>query len=100
MIGLVSRIESLLGRSHLYVLLSRRDPHGGAFGYTGTVSGYDICLSSKNRQKAYPEQELAHIPMELVYTNLMGPIAPAARAGHDHAATITDDCSRMKEILS
>ena len=37
--------------------------------------------------------------MELVYTNLMGPITPAARGGYKYVAKFTDDYSRMKEIF-
>ena len=43
--------------------------------YTGTVSGCDISPSSKSRQKAHPKETLHTTtgPMELVYTDLMGP---------------------------
>lgn len=37
--------------------------------------------------------------MELVYTDLMGPITPAAKGGYLYVAKFTDDCTRMKEIF-
>ena len=67
--------------------------------YTGTVSGCDICHSSKRRQKAHPETlQTATGPIELVYTDLMEPITSAARGGHKYVAKFMDDFSRMKEI--
>ncbi|CAN0540915.1 unnamed protein product, partial [Scytosiphon promiscuus] len=37
--------------------------------------------------------------MELVYTDLMGPITPAALGGYKIVAKFTDDFSRMKEMF-
>lgn len=35
--------------------------------------------------------------MKLVYTDLMGPIKPAAQGGFEHTITFTDEFSKVKE---
>lgn len=78
-----------------------RKPDNNSVDYTGAVSGCDICPSSTSRQKANPEENLHTTTgsMELVGTDLMGPITPAARGGYKYVARFTDDYSRMKEIF-
>ena len=78
-----------------------RKVEGNGVEYTGTVSGCDICAVGKSTQKAHPKKDkhTTDGPMELVYTDLMGPITPAARGGYKYVSKFTDGFSRMKEIF-
>ena len=80
-------------------LLRRTD--GNGVNYTGTVSGCDICALGKSQQKAHPKttKHKTEGPMELVYTDLMGSITPAAKGGYTYISKFTDDFSRMNEIF-
>ncbi|CAN0317868.1 unnamed protein product, partial [Scytosiphon promiscuus] len=80
-------------------LLRRTD--GNGVDYTGAVSGCDICALGKSQQKAHPKttKHTTDGPMELVYTDLMGPITPAAKGGYTYISKFTDDFSRMKEVF-
>ncbi|CAN0392552.1 unnamed protein product [Laminaria digitata] len=90
-----------LGRMNPRSMELLRKTGNNGVDYTGTVSGCDICLSSKSRQEARPMESLHTTtgPTELVYTDLMGPITPVARVGYKYVAKFTDDYSRMKEIF-
>ena len=60
-------------------LLRRKE--GNGMEYTGTVSDCDICALPKSRQKAHPKTSTRTTtrPMQLIYTDLMGPFAPPAK---------------------
>ena len=49
--------------------------------YTGTISGCDIFPVTKSKQQAHPKKSTRKTtrPMQLVYTDLMGPFIPAAK---------------------
>ncbi|CAN0374371.1 unnamed protein product, partial [Laminaria digitata] len=78
-----------------------RKTDGNGVNYTGTVSVCNICAWGKSQQKAQPKttKHKTDGPMELVYTDLMGPITPAAKGGYTYISKFTDDFSRMKEIF-
>ena len=78
-----------------------RKTEGNGVEYTDTVSDCDICAVRKSIQKAHPKKtnHKTEGPMELVYTDLMGPITPAARGEYKYVSKFTDDFSRMKEIF-
>ncbi len=80
-------------------VLRRKD--GNGIDYTGTISGCPTCALGKSQQKAHPKKTIHQTkdPMELVYTDLMGPITPAAKGGYLYVAKFTDDFTRMKEIF-
>ena len=67
---------------------------------TGTVSDCDICALSKSRQQAQPKKSTRTTtrPMQLIYTDLMGPLTPPAKGGYRYVSKFTDDFSRMKEV--
>ncbi|CAN0443731.1 unnamed protein product [Pylaiella littoralis] len=77
-----------------------RKKKGNGVEYTGTISGCDICSVTKSKQQAHPKESTRKTtrPMQLIYTDLMGPITPAAKGGHRFVSKFTDDYSRMKEI--
>ena len=79
-------------------LLRRNE--GNGVEYTGTVSDCDICALSKSRQQARPMKSTRTTtrPMQLIYTDLMGPFMPPAKGGSRYVSTFTDNCSRMKEV--
>ena len=68
--------------------------------YTGTVSDCDICALSNNRQQAHPKKSTRTTtkPMQLFYTDLMGPFTPPATGGYRYVSKFPDDYSRMKEV--
>ena len=78
-----------------------RNKKGNGVEYTGTISGCDICSVTKSKQQAHPKKSTRKTtrPMQLVYTDLMGPFTPAAREGYRFVSKFTDDYSRMKEIF-
>ena len=80
-----------------------RKTEGNGVEYIGAVSGCDICAVGKSIQKAHPgkTKHKTDGPMELVYsyTDLMGPITPAARGGFKYVSKFTVDFSRMNEIF-
>ena len=78
-------------------LLRRKE--GNRVEYTGTVSDCDICALSKRRQQAHPKKStrMTTRPMQLIYTNLMGPFTPPAKCGYKYVSK-SDDYSRMKEV--
>ena len=56
----------------------------------------------KSKQQAYPKTVVYGIdaPMQLVYTELMGPISPPAIGGHEYVSKLTGHYSRWHEIFS
>ena len=56
---------------------------------------------TKSKQQAHPKKSTRKTtrPMQLVYTDLMGPFTPAAKGGSRFVSKFTDDYSRMKEIF-
>ena len=78
-----------------------RKTEGNGVEFTGAMSPCDICAMGKSQQKAHPKKTEHDIsgPMELVYTDLMGPIKPAAIGGFLYVSKFTDHFSRMKEIF-
>ena len=68
--------------------------------YTGTVSDFDICALPKSRPQAHPKNSTRTTPrpMQLIYTDLMGPFASPAKGGYRYISKFTDDYSRMKEV--
>ena len=79
-------------------LLRRKEGNGVA--YTGTVSDCDICALSKSRHQAHPKKSTRTTvrPMQLIYTDLMGPFTPPAKGGYRYVSKFTDDYARMKEV--
>ena len=79
-------------------LLRRKE--GNGVEYTGTVSDCDIFALSKNRQYAHPKKSTRTTtrPMQLIYTDLMGPFTSPAKGGYRYVSKFTDDYSRMKEV--
>ena len=78
-----------------------RNKKGDGVEYTGTISGCDICSVTKSKQQAHPKKSTRKTtrPMQLVYTELMGPFTPAAKGGYRFVSKFTDDYSRMKDIF-
>ena len=79
-------------------LLRRKE--GNGVEYTGTISDCDICALSKSRQQAHPKKSTRTTtrPMQLIYTDLMGPFTPPAKGGCSYVNKFTDDYSRIKEV--
>ena len=77
-----------------------RNKKGNGVEYTGTISGCDIYSVTKSKQQAHQKKSTQKTtrPMQLVYTDLMGPFTPAAKGGYRFVSKFTDDYSRMKEI--
>ena len=73
---------------------------GNGVKYTETVSDCDICALSKSRQHAHSKKSTRTTarPMELIYTDLMGPFTPPAKGGYRYVSKFTDEYSRMKEV--
>ena len=66
---------------------------GNGVEYTGTISGCDICSVTKSKQQAHPKKSTRETtrPMQLVYTDLMGPFTPAAKGGYRFVSKFADD---------
>ena len=79
-------------------LLRRKE--GNGVEYTGTVSDCDICALSKSRQQTHPKNSMRTTtrPMQLIYTDLIGPFTPPVKGGYRYVSKFTDDYSRMKEV--
>ena len=79
-------------------LLRRKE--GNGVEYTGTVSVCDICTLSKSRQQTHPKKSTRTTtrPMQLIYTDLMGPFTPSQKGGYRYVSKFTDDYSLMKEV--
>ena len=74
---------------------------GNGVEYSDSKSPCDICAISKSKQQNHPKTKtrVTTSPMQVIYTDTMGPITPAAKGGwYRYACKFTDDYSRMKEI--
>ena len=78
-----------------------RNKKGNGAEYTGTISGCDICSVTKSKQQAHPKKSTRKTtrPIQLVYTDLMGPFTPAAKGVYRFVSKFTGDYSRMKEMF-
>lgn len=76
-----------------------RKKEGNGVEYLGDTSPCSVCTTSKSKQLAHPKTTTRKTtrPMQLVYTDNMGPFTPAAKGGYRYACKFTDDFSRMKE---
>ena len=56
-----------------------------------SISNCDTCALAKSRQQNHPKVALIEVtqPLELVYTDLSGPISPASGAGYSYVAKFT-----------
>ena len=57
-----------------------------------SVSNCDTCAPAKSKQQNHPKVARIEVtqPLELVYTDLSGPISPASGAGNSYVAKFTD----------
>ena len=78
--------------------LNKTDANGVSF--SGGVSPCDVCAIGKSIQLPHPNKSNLGItmPFQLVYTDLMGPISPAAMGGFKYVSKITDEFTKYKEI--
>lgn len=69
--------------------------------YTNDVTGCSVCAVGKSKQRAHPKRAIYDItaPMQLVYTDLMGPISPPAIGGFQYVSKFTDHYSRWHELF-
>ncbi|CAN0574163.1 unnamed protein product [Laminaria digitata] len=65
-----------------------------------SVSNCDTCALAKSKQQNHPKGALIDVtqPLELVYTDLSGPISPASGAGNSYVAKITDHYTSLKSV--
>ncbi|CAN0585167.1 unnamed protein product, partial [Laminaria digitata] len=65
-----------------------------------SVSNCDTCALAKSKQQNHPKVALIDVtqPLELVYTDLSGPISPASGAGNSYVAKFTDHYTRLKSV--
>ena len=65
-----------------------------------SVSNCDTCALAKSKQQNHPKVARIEVirPLELVYTDLSGPISPASGAGHSYVAKFTDHHTRLKSV--
>ena len=89
-----------LGHMNLRSIELLRRKEGNGLEYTGTVSDCDIYALSKSGQHAHSKESTRTTtrPMQLIYTDLMGPFTPPAKRGYRYVSKFTDDYSRMKEV--
>ena len=68
-------------------LLRRKE--GNGVEYTRTVSDCDIWALSKRKQQAHPKESTRTTtrPMQLIYTDLMGPFTPPAKGRYSTSAS-------------
>ena len=89
-----------MGHMNLCSMELRCRKEGNGFEHTRPVSDNDICALSKSRQQAHPKKSTRTTtrPMQLIYTDLVGPFTPPAKGGYRYVSKFTDDYSRMKEV--
>ena len=65
-----------------------------------SVSNCDICALAKKKQQNHPKVARIEVTqsLELVYTDLSGPISPASGAGNSYVAKFTDHHTRLKSV--
>ena len=78
-----------------------RTVDGNGVDYTSDVSCCDICEVSKSTPRAHPKKGIhkTNGPIELVYTDHLGPVTPAARGGYKYVRKFTDEYSSMKKFF-
>ena len=89
-----------LGHMNLHSMELLRQEEGNGVEYTVTVPDCDICALSKSRQQAHPKKSTGTTtrPMQIIYTDLMGPFTPPSKGGYRYVSMFTDDYSSMKEV--
>ena len=65
-----------------------------------SVSNCDTCALAKSKQQNHPKVARIEVtqPLELVYTDLSGPISPGSGAGNSYVAKFTDHHTRLKSV--
>ena len=65
-----------------------------------SVSNCDTCALAKSKQQNHPKVAFTEVtqPLELVYTDLSGPISPSSGAGNSYVAKFTDHHTRLKSV--
>ena len=65
-----------------------------------SVSNCDTCTLAESKQQNHPKVALIEVtqPLELVYTDLYGPIRRASGAGNIYVAKFTDHHTRLKSV--
>ena len=65
-----------------------------------SVSNCDTCALAKSKQQNHPKVARIEVtqPLELVYTDLSGPLSPASGAGNSYVAKFTDQHTRLKPV--
>jgi transposase InsO family protein len=59
----------------------------------------NICDITKMRDKPFkPAEEIAHKPLDIVYTDVSGPIKPTSMNGYTYAISFTDSYSKYIEV--
>ena len=66
-----------------------------------SVSNCDTCTLAKSKQQHHPTVARIAVtqPLEIVYTDLSGPISPASGAGNSYVAKFTDHHTRLKSVF-
>ena len=65
-----------------------------------SVSNCDTCAPVKSKQHNHPKVARIEVtqPLEVVYTDLSGPLSPASGAGNSYVAKFTDHHTRLKSV--
>ena len=65
-----------------------------------SISNCDTCALAQSKQQNHPKVARIEItqPLELVYTDLSGPMSPAPGAGKSYVAKFTDHHTRLKSV--
>ena len=65
-----------------------------------SVSNCDLCALAESKQQNRPKVVRIEVTqsLELVYTDLSGPINPASGAGNSYEAKFTDHHTRQKSV--
>ena len=65
-----------------------------------SVSNCDTCALPKGKQQNHPKEGLIEVtqPLELVYTDLSGPVSSASGAGNSYVANFTGHHTHLKSV--
>jgi transposase InsO family protein len=65
-----------------------------------TISKCDTCMKCKSHQLAYPQeaQNRAKMPLELIHTDVCGPMTRTSREGYKYFISFIDDCTRFSTV--
>ena len=65
-----------------------------------SVSKYDTCALVKSKQQKHAKVARIEVtqPLELMYTDLSGPISPASGAGNSYVVKFTDHHTCLKSV--